>query len=368
VSTVVVTGSAGSLGRRVMALLEADPEVSRLVGIDLLPAPAGAAADGVPADGASRVRHHVADVAVDDLQALIVDERPDVIVHLAFSYDEAVDDDDVAARANVDSARRVLDAAALVGVRQVIGVSSATVYGAWGSNPVPLTEDAALRPDPVFAYAVQRAEVERLLAEWADEHPDTRVAVLRPTVVMAEEGSGFIARALAAAAAVRIADPDPPVQFVHLDDVGAAVDLVRRRCLGGVFNVAPDGWIPGDTARALAGATARPRLPPAIATRLTRWGWSLRLGPIPPGLLPYTAHPWVVANDRLKAAGWVPTSTNEEAFVAGHQGSRWSTVSPQRRQELALGATAVAGIGVLAGLVAGIRWLRRRSRRNAARA
>ena len=33
--------------------------------------------------------------------------------------------------------------------------SSAMVYGAWENNPVPLTEDALLRPDVEFAFARQ---------------------------------------------------------------------------------------------------------------------------------------------------------------------------------------------------------------------
>src|SRR4051812_7257480 len=123
-STVVVTGSEGTIGRRVVGLLEADPGVHRIVAIDVL-APAGGVRDEPGAEGA-RVRRHVADVARDDLRRLVVDEHPDVVVHLAFSYDEAFDEA-AAARANVESARRVLDAAEAAGARQVIGVSSATV-------------------------------------------------------------------------------------------------------------------------------------------------------------------------------------------------------------------------------------------------
>jgi hypothetical protein len=69
----------------------------------------------------------------------------------------------------------------------------------------------------------------------------------------------------------------------------------------------------------------------------------------------------VVANDRLRAEGWVPAHTNEEALVAGTPASPWSNVSPQRRQELALGA-AVVGI---AGIVTGLLLLIRRARRKA---
>jgi len=72
--------------------------------------------------------------------------------------------------------------------------------------------------------------------------------------------------------------------------------------------------------------------------------------------VPYTMHPWVVANDRLRAAGWTPGYSNEEAYVAAHRAAPWATVSPQRRQELAL---AGAGAGLLALVVGGIAVVRR---------
>ena len=78
-----------------------------------------------------------------------------------------------------------------------------------------------------------------------------------------------------------------------------------------------------------------------------------------PGLTAYTTHPWVVANDRLKAVGWTPSWTNEEAFVAGHDPAPWAMISPQRRQELALGALGAAVLGAGAAAVAVARRRRR---------
>jgi UDP-glucose 4-epimerase len=167
-------------------------------------------------------------------------------------------------------------------------------------------------------------------------------------------------RALRTAAAVRPAgSEDPPAQYVHLDDVASAVELALRSHLDGPFNVAPDGWIPGDQVQALAGVP-RLRVPDAVVQKLASARWKLGLSSTPPGLLPYTIHPWVIANDRLKAAGWSPTSTNEEAYVAGHRPTPWATVSPQRRQELALGAAGAALVAAAAGTVALIRRRRRR--------
>src|SRR5690606_858149 len=136
----------------------------------------------------------------------------------------------------------------------------------------------------------------------------------------------------------------------------------RRTGTDGVMNVAPDGWIPGDTAAALAGGGPRVRLPEPLATRIARTGWRWGLAATPPELLPYTVHPWVVANDRLRALGWQPQSTNEEAYVAAHRGGLLATLSPRRRQELALGAAGVVLAAAVAGVVVLVRRRRRRAR------
>ena len=93
------------------------------------------------------------------------------------------------------------------------------------------------------------------------------------------------------------------------------------------------------------------RVPEPAARRLAWLRWRLDPASAPPGLLPYTMHPWVVANDRIKAAGWVPAFSNEEAYVAGHRPTPWATVSPQRRQEIALAGLGRRVVGLVAGVV-----------------
>src|SRR5205814_10540096 len=110
-------------------------------------------------------------------------EDIDVIVHLA-SVVDPIPDEALMARVNVEGTRRVLEAAAAVGIRKVVRVSSAAVYGAWADNRVPLTQDAPLRPNPGFSPAVHAAEVERMLAEWRDEHPGSLVTILRTAPVL----------------------------------------------------------------------------------------------------------------------------------------------------------------------------------------
>lgn len=265
----------------------------------------------------------------------------DVVVHLASATAEPL-----------ATTRAVLDAAA--DATHLVVVSSALVYGAWPTNPVPLTEEAPIRPNPGFEPAVALGEVERLVARWHDEHPASTVTILRPAPSVAEDDPGWLAPMLAAVRGTPVGDDDPPGQYLHHDDLVAAIELAAANRLDGVFNVAPEGWVAGEELRALQGGP-RLRLPGRIAERLASWRWRAGISPTPPGLLPWTCQPWVVASDRLRAQGWEPRHTNEEAFVAGHRPPPWANVSPRRRQELALGATVLAGVGAAAAVAAFVR-------------
>jgi hypothetical protein len=244
----------------------------------------------------------------------------------------------------------------------VVVVSSAMVYGAWENNPVPLTEDAVLRPSNDFVYARQLAAVEQLADEWRQEVPGRSVTVLRPVVPMAENGTSGLARALAFGMGRRFALDDPPAQFVHLDDLASAVALAVERRLDGVFNVAPDGSIPAAQVRALSGAAPRVKLPDRLGDVVDQLRWRFQRGPIPPGLRSYTRAPWLVANDRLKAQGWTPTVTNEQAYVEGTESKWWTMVTPKRRQELSLAGMALVVVSMFGGVALIIRWARRRRR------
>lgn len=245
--------------------------------------------------------------------------------------------------------------ASLTAARHVVLVSSAMVYGAWENNPIPLTEDAVLRPDVEFSFARDLSVVEEMVDQWRREQPGRSVTVLRPALAMAADGTSGLARALAAGMGQRRGEEDPPAQFLHLDDLASAVLVAVDQGLDGVYNVAPDGWVPGERVRALAGAVPRLKLPDRALEVATNLRWRFQRGPIPPGLRSYTRWPWLVANDRLRAAGWVPTVTNEQAYVEGTEAKWWTLISPKRRQEISLGAL-VGLVALAAGVaVAGVR-------------
>ena len=171
VHSVAVTGASGLVGRHLLPVLAEHPDVERVLGLDVRE----------PERRPRAVEFARVDIAGTELKPLL--EGIDVVVHLAGVVDP-VPDVGLMARVNVEGTRHVLDAAASVGARRVVRISSATVYGAWPNNPVPLTEDAPLRPNPDFSPAVQGAEVERLLAEWRGSHPEVTVTTLRSAPVV----------------------------------------------------------------------------------------------------------------------------------------------------------------------------------------
>jgi len=253
-----------------------------------------------------------------------------------------------------ESAASTLAIADRVDAVHVVFVSSALVYGAATNNPVPLTEDATLRPDVEFVFARQLASAEELVEQWRSSQPGRTTCVLRPAVALAAGGGSRLASALVYGFGRRLAQADPPSQFLHLDDLASSVAVGVERRLDGVFNVAPDGWVPGERVRALSGERPRLPLPDRFSELVAGLRWRFLRGPIPPGLLPYTLEPWVVSNGRLRAAGWIPTVTNEQTYVESTEAPWWAMVSPKRRQELALGAGVVvmivlATVGVMVG-------------------
>lgn len=292
----------------------------------------------------------------DSSEADSNDEIVDVVIHLVPG-----DHDALVARAKsaAEDTPGILDFATRHSTTHVVVLSSALVYGAWPNNPVPLTEDATLRPDFGFAYARQLATVEQMADDWRSRRQGRVVTILRPVLAMAEDETSGLVRALAAGMGGRTGEDDVPAQFVHLDDLADAVVLAVMKRLDGVFNVAPDGFVPSSRVRSLSGLTPKLRLPGRIAEVVADLQWRFQRGPIPPGLRPYVRSPWLVSNDRLRAEGWTPTVTNEQAFVEGTDTKWWTMLTPKRKQEVALGASV---FGVVVVIVTAVSWLRRRRR------
>jgi nucleoside-diphosphate-sugar epimerase len=344
--TVVITGISGALGRRLVAAIAQSGDW-KVIGLDTAWFPAGVA----------KPRHftvHRIDLRTADCVKLFAGAQ--TVVHLA-AEDPTRSGDASLTRSTTE---RVLDSAAAAGVRQLVVMSSATVYGAYPDNPVPLTEDAPRKPNAGFQYGAAKAEVELLVERWRPLHPEIKVAVLRPAVTLGHpESRSWLADAVRPGVADRLGHALPAVQYVHVEDVATAILHAANRGLDGAFNVAADDWLQSEDAHALMGLGARLPLPEWFAAGLQKLA-DLRPGSRrPDGALPYSKYPWVMATDRLRSTGWVSLSSSAEAFVANKKPSEAALYFAKHRQEVTL-----AGVAVLSVLVtSALSWLGLRSRR-----
>jgi nucleoside-diphosphate-sugar epimerase len=339
VTQVAVTGATGSVGRRVVELLVAEPGVGLIRALDRIPLECGTDVDFRLVD--------VATLGDDGQTTEATFHGCDTVIHLA---DDPRHRNDPAVALTM--LERVLDEADRSGCPHVVLLSSALVYGAYPGNPIPLTERHRRRPNPELAYAVIKARLERQVEAWA-ARTRGEYAILRPTTTLSERGASYIGGALRAATVLRGDGVEAPVQFLHHDDLATAVCLAALKRLTGIYNVAPDGWIGPEVFRDLQGdATLRP--PEPVSEHYGRLVRTVHRWRVEVGIAPYVEHAWVVANDRLRNAGWEPSFSNEETYVASTPTPWWRRASTRHRQELALGvmgmatAAAIAGAGAVA--------------------
>jgi nucleoside-diphosphate-sugar epimerase len=338
---VAVTGAASGAGAAVLAHLAGSPRVARAIGVDDGPAPAGTSAEWRQVDSLDPGLT-AAFAGVTALAHLAVDLTPDP--------------DRAGQRLrNTRAAQTAITAAFAAGVRRVVVVGSALVYGAYADNPVPLGDDAPLRAMPESSAVGDLLEIERIAAASRRSHRGLAVTVLRPAVVLGAGDREPMAALLSAPRLLRIRGADTRWQFCHVADLAAAVELAALAPAGvldGPANVACDGWLDHDELERVSGRRSL-ELPEGVAVgtaeRLNRLG----VTPAPPSELDHLVHPLVVGTARLHAAGWRPAYTNAEA-VADH-------VRERRRLGPAVVGGAAAGAAVaLVGTAALVRRARRR--------
>lgn len=214
---VFVTGSSSHFAAALLPRLCARPEVERVTGIDLAP----------PRFEHPRFGATLADIRDPRLDNLIAGH--DALIHLAgvvvagrMAEREMFD-------INVNGAHKVFHAARRAGVRKLIYLSSAAVYG----SGVHLSEAAPLRPLAQLPFAQHHAHLEQLLAI---EFPEC--VRLRPQFILGPNARPGLRRLFSLPCYVSRREPQPLLQCIHEDDAARAVLLALEREARGPFNLA----------------------------------------------------------------------------------------------------------------------------------
>jgi nucleoside-diphosphate-sugar epimerase len=205
-------------------------------------------------------------------------------------------------------------------------------YGFHPDNPDRISEDWPVRPAARLFYAQEKAELENLLEAEAAAAPDLALYLLRPPVVLGPNAVGakdvlpgplaplgrrLFGRPRRLPVPVPVFAPQLPVQFVHEDDVGRALQLcVVAAGPPGAYNIAGDGVLTTADVLREFGAIPVP-LPAAPAQLAARTVARLPFLPPVAEWVEAVSRPSIMDTSRAKELlGWTPRYTGLEALRA----------------------------------------------------
>lgn len=252
---VLVTGMGGELGTRVALLLEADPRVSEIAGLDIDP----------PRRRTHRAEFHRVDPRDRRRVIRIVrDFEPEAVVHAGIYEPDARSSPRSAEQRTYEGTLAVLGAAAETGaLRRIVVRSGIEVYGRRrGCASVP-GEDVP--PDPTSHYGRMVLDVERLAAS-AGRSAGVPATAVRMAPVVGPHFPSPLGRYLRLPVVAFGALSDPPFSVLHQEDAARFMVAALTRDLDGPVNAVGPGAVTASQAAALGNR-------PAIA--VVSLGWSL---------------------------------------------------------------------------------------------
>ena len=231
---VAITGASGYIGALLLQKLEDQGDLRKLVAIDLKPPP-------LPIHNIAVYRQDVTEPIDELLQA----HRASTLVHLAFITERGINRREVLSNreANLKGLQSVLNSCLRARIRHFVYLSSHTVYGAHPDNPVPLADGTPLRPSPEYPYGYDNFLSEQIIQEFSEEHPDIKVTVLRPCIVLGPNADNHVTRAFFRPWLMAVQNHNPPLQFLYEDDLARVLTIIIKQGIPGVFNVAGEGVV-----------------------------------------------------------------------------------------------------------------------------
>jgi UDP-glucose 4-epimerase len=270
----------------------------------------------------------------------------DAVVHLAWAIHPRTGDPPMN-RTNMTGTSAVLRATAEAGVRHLVCASSVAAY-------TPADRRRRVREDwprdgvPGSAYSIGKAALETQLDAFNRQHPEVRVARIRPCGIVQRDAaaefsdwllSPWLPRRLLGRGWLPVPLwPSLRLQAVHTDDVAAALHLILARQAIGAFNLAGEPVLDSRDLATAAGGFRVP-VPLPLLTGPAWLGWRLGLHPLHPAWLRLADRASHVDTDRAREElGWEPRhdagSTVSELITAihdGHHGDSAPLAPPRAR-------------------------------------
>jgi UDP-glucose 4-epimerase len=290
--TVLVTGIAGNLGRVLAKLLHTE---TRVVGIDRR------AFTGKPKD----IAHYVVDLRKARAEEAFRRNRVGAVIHMAIAHDPRLPRAE-AHSFNVIGTHKLMELCARHGVKKVVVLSSASVYGPRPDNSNFLPEETPLMAAERFNDMSDLIELDMYAQSFMWKHPEIETVIVRPVNVVGPTVKNAQSSYLRMRRPFTVMGFDPMIQLIHEEDACRAMVLALRPGLRGVFNVTGPGQVPLSSILKELGRTPIP-IPHPIIRTLARRLYEARMSSFPPEEVDHIQYLCVVDGSRFtREAGWQP--------------------------------------------------------------
>jgi UDP-glucose 4-epimerase len=319
---VLVTGVSQDLGGRFARALVADPDVDRVIGVDVTP----------PRRRLDDVEFVRADIRNPVIAKVIVGEAVDTVVHMGLQAAPGRAGGRASMKeTNVIGSMQLLAACQKAPrLRKLVVKSSSVVYGASSRDPAMFTEDMAPKRMPREGFAKDAVEVEGYVRGFSRRRPDVTVTLLRYANFLGPTLETALGRYFSLPAVPTVLGYDARLQFCHEDDALGALRLAVAEDVHGSFNVAGDGMM---TLSQVLRRLGRPAVPvPSFAvSRVGSVVRSLRLADFSPEQVHFLTYGRGVDTTRMRAVlGFHPKYDTAGAFADYAAAQRPGVVDPER--------------------------------------
>jgi UDP-glucose 4-epimerase len=295
---VAITGIAGNLGKALAKLLHTETHV---VGIDRRPF------REKPKD----IEHHQVDIRKKRVEEVFRRRRVEALIHLGIMHDPRMPQAE-AHSFNVVGTQKILDLCVRHGVRKVVLLSSANVYGPLPGNPNFLPEETPLMASAHFSEMADLIEVDMYAQSFMWKHPEVETAILRAVNIVGPTVRNAPSNYLRLERPVTVLGFDPMVQLIHEEDVCRALVLALRPGVRGIFNVTGPGEVPLSAVLAELGRRPVP-VPHFLVRPLVKRLFDARLSSFPPGEIDHIQYLCAVDGSRFaRELGFAPRHSLRE--------------------------------------------------------
>lgn len=230
---VLVTGVSHDLGGRFARRIATDPQVSRVIGVDVVP----------PRQDLGSVRFVRADIRNPVIAKVIAGEDVDTVVHTSVVASAAQVGGRMSMKEhNVIGTMQLLAACQRApGLERLVVKSSSEVYGSSSRDPAMFTEEMSAKRLPRTGYAKDVLEVEGYVRGFSRRRPDVVVTLLRNANTVSSYTRSPLGEYFRLRPTPKVLGYDARVQLLHYDDLVAVLHHAALAGVHGTFNVAGDG-------------------------------------------------------------------------------------------------------------------------------